>query len=63
MEKSLNLVDKKSWGSEYVSSQIWCYLIWGGVMDLGSKIKVAQNSLKHILVLEFLRSDEMFEIL
>ena len=31
----------------------------GGIW--GQKIKVAQNSLKHILVLEFLKSDEIFE--
>ena len=28
----------------------------------GQKIKVAQNGVKHGLVLEFLRSDEIFEI-
>ena len=28
----------------------------------GPKIKVAQNGVKHGLVLEFLRSDEIFEI-
>ena len=27
------------------------------------KIKVAQSDLKHILVLEFLKSDEIFDIL
>ena len=34
---------------------------WGGV--LGPKIKVAQNDLKHILILDLLRSDEVFKIL
>ena len=29
---------------------------------MGSKIKVAQNGLKHILVLEFLISDEIWKI-
>ena len=28
----------------------------------GPKIKVAQNGLKHVLVLEFLRCEEIFEI-
>ena len=32
---------------------------WGG---RGQKIKVPQNDVKHGLVLEFLRSDEIFEI-
>ena len=32
---------------------------WGGG---AKKIKVAQNGMKHGLVLEFLRSDEIFEI-
>ena len=45
-----------------MSSQIWCFLkfplCWGG----GQKIKVAQNGVKHGLVLEFLRSDEIFKI-
>ena len=45
-----------------MSSQIWCFLkfplCWGG----GQKIKVDQNGMKHGLVLEFLRSDEIFEI-
>ena len=40
-------------------SQIWCYPIFNGYGGGGEfrvkKIKVAQNSLKHILVLEFLR--------
>ena len=48
--------------SKHTSSQIWCFLkfplCWGG----GSKIKVAQNGVKHGLILEFLRSDEIFEI-
>ena len=34
---------------------------WGGGGG-GQKIKVAQNGMKHGLVLEFLRSDEIFEI-
>ena len=56
--------------SEFVSSQILCNLIfsggspqwlwWGGGGGC-QKLKVAQYDLKHIL--EFLRSDEIFEIL
>ena len=73
-KKNLNKnVNKKSeifLGAEFTSSQIWCYLIFGGddgsggggMGIWGQKIKVAQNSLKHILVLEFLKSDEIFEI-
>ena len=34
------------------------FMLGGG----GQKIKVAQNGMKHGLVLEFLRSDEIFEI-
>ena len=34
----------------------------GGGGGVESKIKVAQNGLKHVLVLDFLRSDEIFEI-
>ena len=34
----------------------------GGGGGGGPKIKVAQNGVKHGLVLEFLRSDEIFEI-
>ena len=34
---------------------------WGGGGG-GSKIDVAHNGLKHILVFEFLKSDEIFEI-
>ena len=34
----------------------------GGGGGGGPKIKVAQNGMKHGLVLEFLRSDEIFEI-
>ena len=34
----------------------------GGVCGI-QKIKVAQNSLKQVLVLEFLRFDDIFEIL
>ena len=48
--------------SEHTSSQIWCFLkfplCWGG----GPKIKVDQNGMKHGLVLEFLRSDEIFKM-
>ena len=49
-----------------MSSQIWYYLIFsgygGGVGGSGvKKIKVAQNDLKHILVLEFLRTDEFLK--
>ena len=36
--------------------KIWKKFFWG------PKIKVAQNGMKHGLVLEFLRSDEIFEI-
>ena len=40
------------------------WLWWGGGGGgLGLKDKVAQNGLKHILVLDFLSSDEIFEIL
>ena len=50
-----------------MSSQIWCYLKFplpgGGGGGGNPKIKVAQNGLKHGLVLEFLRSDEIIEIL
>ena len=50
-----------------MSSHTWCYLIFSGVGGVGvfggPKIKVAQNGLKRILVLEFLRSNEIFEIL
>ena len=34
----------------------------GGKGGVGPKFKVAQNGLKHILVLEFLKSDEMLNI-
>ena len=34
-----------------------------GVSSQGKKIKVAHNDLKHISVLEFLKSDDIFEIL
>ena len=48
--------------SEHVSSQIWCqkffYLLGGGKGGGVPTRKVAQNELKHILVLEFLRSDD-----
>ena len=54
-----------------MSSQIWCYGggegrgrggEWEGVV-WGQNIKVAQSDLKHFLVLEFLKSDEIFKIL
>ena len=52
-----------------MSSQMWCFLKFpftlgggGGGGGGGPKIKVAQNGMKHGLVLEFLRSDEIFEI-
>ena len=49
--------------SEHVSSQIWCqnfslYCRGGGGGFYPEK--VAQNELKHILVLEFLRSDDLW---
>ena len=52
-------------------SQIWCYLIFGdygggcggGGVPGVKKFKVVQNGLQHILVLEFLRTHEIFEIL
>ena len=31
--------------------------------DVGPKIQVAQKGLKHIMVLDFLKSDEIYEIL
>ena len=47
-----------------MSSQIWCFLkfplCWGG--GGVPKIKVDQNGMKHGLVLEFLRSDEIFKM-
>ena len=53
-----NFWKKNFFGSEHVWSQIWCQKIlpfsWGGG---GPQKKVAQNELKHILVLEFLRYD------
>ena len=39
-------------------SKISFTVVGGG----GQKIKVAQNGMKHGLILEFLRSDEIFEI-
>ena len=42
-----------------VQKCILCYLILG---DGGPIIKVAQNGLKHILVLEFLKSYEILKI-
>ena len=37
---------------------------WGvGWGSRDKKIKVAQNGVKHVLILEFLRSDEILEIL
>ena len=38
------------------------FMVGGGGGGGGQKIKVAQNGVKHGLVLEFLRSDEIFEI-
>ena len=35
----------------------------GGVGMGGLKVKVTENGLKHILVLEFLKSDQIYEIL
>ena len=35
----------------------------GGGGEGGSKMEVAQNDLKHVLVLEFVKSDEIFKIL
>ena len=55
----------KFFRSEHTSSQIWCFLkfpLLGGGGGGGQKIKVAQNGVKHGLVLESLRSDEIFEI-
>ena len=48
-----------------MSSQIWCYFIFSGYGRgvRGQKIKVTQKDLKHILVLEFLKCDQIFEIL
>ena len=43
--------------SEHVSSQIWCQNFFP-LLGRGSPGKVTQNELKHILVLEFLRSDD-----
>ena len=34
----------------------------GGLGVWGLKIKVAQNGVKHVLILEFLRSDDIWEI-
>ena len=34
----------------------------GGKVIWGPKIKIVQNGLKHTLVLEFLKSNEIFEI-
>ena len=60
-KKNLTKNLKKHFWSKFMSSQIWFYFIfWEGVW--GPKIKVAQNVLKHILVLEFLKSDGIFEI-
>ena len=47
--------------SEHVSSQIWCQKFFPLVGEGGGgPKKVAQNELKHILVLEFLRSDDLW---
>ena len=35
---------------------------WVGVGGVAQKIKVAQNGVNHVLVLEFLRLDELYEI-
>ena len=35
---------------------------WGDGGGRGPKIKVAQNGLKHILVLEFLKSNEICKV-
>ena len=51
-----------------MSSQIWCYLkfpkrgVVGGWWEDVQKSKAAQNGVKHGLILEFLRSDDIFEI-
>ena len=46
-------------GSEFISNQIWCYLMGGGGGGWrGLKYK---SCLKYILVLEFLKSSEIFE--
>ena len=50
--------------SKLTSGQIWCNLIvcvWGGGGGIPGS-RVTQNILKHILVLEFLKSKEIFEI-
>ena len=44
--------------SEHVSSQIWCQNFFPLLGRGGPPEKVAQNELKQILVLEFLRSDD-----
>ena len=50
----------KIWkASKNVSCRIWHDLIFRGRVP---KIKVAQDGLKQILVLEFLKSDEICEI-
>ena len=47
--KPILVKTKSSWG-------------WGGGVREATKDKVAQNGLKHILVSEFLKSNEIFEI-
>ena len=54
-----------------MSSQIWCYVIFGGDDDVcvcggggegeAKKIKFTQDGVKHVLVLEFLRSEQICE--
>ena len=45
--------------SEHVSSQIWCQKFFPLVEGGGPPGKIAQNELKQILVLEFLRSEDL----
>ena len=46
-----------------MSSQIWCYLKFPlPTGNGGSPKKVAQNNVKHILVLEFWRSDDFWGV-
>ena len=42
-----------------MSSQIWCYLKFPLPTKEGGRRWGAQNDVKHILVLEFLRSDDL----
>ena len=72
MNKNLN----RKYGKNFLSpdlhqakSGVFSFLVVmvGGGGGLGSelkkKIKVAQNSMKHVLVLEIFKSDEIFKIL